>query len=176
MQIFKTGLILLVFSLSGCSSPPEKPEPPPPEKKPEPIKVECPPTAPKPSAMLVEAMINVSADVNPDIDSRPSPVVVRIYELKKRGKYKQADFYELFDNFESVLGADLLGSEQFHLNPGDNRTLKHDISPETQYIAVTAAFRDINQAVWRDSIVIPAVKKTQLLILVDKLSISVWKK
>ena len=147
--------ILLVLLLIGCNSSPEKPE------------VE---------AIILDAKITVSTLVNPDINDRPSPIVVRVYELKSLGNYTEADFYDLFENYESVLGGDLLASEQFHLNPGETHTLKNSVAPETQYIAVIAAFRDINRAMWRDSIVIPVEKNTQLLIFVDKLSISVWKK
>ena len=44
------------------------------------------------------------------------------------------------------------------------------------FIAVIAAFRDINRAMWRDSIIISPEEAAQLLIFVDELSISVWKK
>jgi type VI secretion system protein VasD len=162
MKTIQTGLVLLTLLLSACSSTPETPEPQP--KKPEPL-----PT-------IIYTKISVSADVNPDIDNRPSPIVVRVYELKSLGKYTESDFYNLFENHESALGADLLGTEKFHLKPGEIHTLKHKASPGTQYIAVAAAYRDLNRAVWRDSIVLPEGKTTQLFVIVDKLSISVFRK
>ncbi|WP_428353113.1 type VI secretion system lipoprotein TssJ [Methyloprofundus sp.] len=125
---------------------------------------------------LGDTKIAVSAKVNPDINNRPSPIVVRVFELKNLGIYTESDFYDLFENYESVLGGDLLASEQFHLNPGDTQTLKNSIATETKYIAVIAAFRDINRAMWRDAAIIPVEKDTQILIYVDKLSVSVWKK
>ena len=154
------ALILLVLLLPGCNSSPEKSE-----------NNEAP-------VLQVMAEINITAStlLNPDINNRPSPVVIRIYELKSLGVYTESDFYGLFDDYESILGEDLISSEQFHLNPGDTRIVKNSISPETQYIAVIAAFRDINRAMWRDSIIISAEKATQLLIFVDELSVSVWKK
>lgn len=155
MKTLNIGVILLVFILLGCSSTPENPE--------------APPT-------IVDAKIAVSAKVNPDINSRPSPVVVRIFELKSLGKYTESDFYGLFENYESKLGSDLLNSEQFHLNPGDIHTLNHEVSPDTHYIAVIAAYRNMNRAVWRDAIAIPIEKTTRILVFVDKLDISVWKK
>ena len=153
------ALILLVSLLIGCNSSPEKPE----------NEVPVP---------QVAADINITAStlVNPDINNRPSPVVIRIYELKSLGVYAESDFYGLFEDYESILGEDLISSEQFHLNPGDMRIVKNSISPETQYIAVIVAFRDINRAMWRDSIIISPEKAAQLLIFVDKLSVSIWKK
>lgn len=151
------ALILLVLLLIGCNASPEKLEN-------------------NEAQVMTDIKITASTLLNPDINNRPSPVVIRIYELKSLGVYTESDFYGLFDDYESVLGKDLISSEQFHLNPGDMRIVKNSISPETQYIAVIAAFRDINRAMWRDSIIISAEEAAQLLIFVDKLSISVWKK
>lgn len=148
------GFILLIL-LFGCNSAPEKPDT---------------------QAFSVDTKIAVSAEVNPDINNRPSPIVVRIFELKNLGNYTESDFYDLFENYESVLGGDLLASEQFHLKPGDTHTLENSLATETKYIAVIAAFRDINRAMWKDAIIIPVEKNTQILIYVDKLSVSVWKK
>lgn len=155
MKNLKTGLILLAFILPGCGGSPEKPEPPP---------------------TVVDAKIAVSAKANPDINKRPSPVVVRLYELKSLGKYTESDFYISFEDYESKLGADLLNSEQFHFNPGDIHTLKHDVSPDTNYIVVVAAYRNLDRAIWRDAISIPTEKTTKIFVFVDELDISLWKK
>jgi type VI secretion system protein VasD len=159
MNIIRSGLFFLVLLLSGCSSSPPLP----------PEKAEVPPT-------VVNTKITVSGQVNPDIDNRASPIVVRMFDLKSLGTFNESDFYGLFDNYESVLGSDLLGSEQFHLNPGVYHTLKHSTAPGTQYIALIAAYRDLNQAAWRDYIVLPAGKEIQMMVFVDKLAISVWRK
>lgn len=154
MNIIK-NLLLLTLLLSGCSSAPEKPEQPP---------------------TIVNTKITVSLQANPDIDNRASPIAIRIFELKSLGKYSESDFYGLYDNYESVLGSDLLASEQFNLNPGDIHNLKQTTSTGTQYIAVIAAFRDLNKAIWRDHIILPVGKETQIMVAVEKLAISVWKK
>lgn len=54
--------------------------------------------------------------------------------------------------------------------------IKRTLSDDTRYIAVTAAFRDINQAIWKDKIQINDEKITDLLVFIEKLKISVWKK
>lgn len=149
------ALFIASFLISGCSSTPEKPKSP---------------------LMILNAKITVSAEVNPDVDNRTSPIVIRIFKLKSLGNYNESDFYDLFEDYDSALGSDLLSSEQFHLNPGDIRTLKHKTVPEAQYFAVVAAYRDINQALWRDYVALPAAKEAQILVIVDKLNISVWKK
>lgn len=150
-------IALFILLLAGCGSEPEKPEP-----------VEPPPT-------LIQAEIIVSDKVNPDVNGRPSPIVVRLYELKNLGKFEEADFYKLFEEYESFLGSDLLASEQFHLRPGDTKTIKYAVAPETKYLAVTAAYRDLNQAVWRGSIRIKTAKTTRLEIILDRLGVSIRK-
>ncbi len=156
MTHIKRSLILLTLLVLGCSSSVEK-------------KIGTEPLA-------ITSKISVSARVNPDINNRPSPIVVRLYELQSLGKYTESDFSELFDNYESILGAELLHSEQYHLKPGERRTLKENLAAGTKFVAVVAAYRDLNQAVWRDAVIVPSDKMTQLFIFVDRLGISVWKK
>jgi type VI secretion system protein VasD len=158
MRYFLLLVCWFTLVLEGCGSEPEK--------KPEPM--EPPPT-------FIHAKISVTNEVNPDVSGRPSPIVVRLIELKNIGKFEVADFDNLFQNYETFFGSDLLGSEQFHLRPGDTKIVKHAVAPETKYIAVTASYRDLNQAVWRDSIPIKPAKTSRLLILVDKLNISIKK-
>jgi len=141
--------------LGGCGSEPKKEEPPPETK--------------------IQVSISVADQVNPDINGRPSPIVVRLYELKNIGKFEEADFYKLFEDHEGALGSDLLASEKFHFKPGDTKTLGHTVSPDTKYIAVTAAFRDFNQSVWRDSIAIESAKTSELSILIERLNLTITK-
>lgn len=155
MKKIKIGLVVFALLLSGCSSTPEKPE--------------VPPT-------LVDATFTISAQVNPDVNHRASPIVVRIFELKSIGAFNESDFYDLFENHSSALGGDLLGSEKIHLNPGDVHSIKHNASPETKFVAVIAAYRNLNQAIWRDSVAITANKTTQIMVVANKLTVSVWKK
>ena len=45
----------------------------------------------------------VSKQVNPDPNGRPSPLVVRIYELSSRSVFDSQDFFALYDNPDQVL-------------------------------------------------------------------------
>ncbi len=145
----------LCLFLSGCGSDSDKPEPPP---------------------TVIDAKIVVSSEVNPDVSGRPSPIVMRVFELKSVGNFIDADFYKLFNDYQGALGGDLLATEKFHLQPGDVKPYSHPVDPEARFIAVIAAYRNLNQAVWRDSVAIPAHEKTRIMILLEKLTASIWKK
>ena len=149
-----TSIVVLVSLLLGCSSDPEKP-------------------APEPPQTLIDAQIIASCQVNPDVNGRPSPIVIRLFELKNLGKFEEADFYKLFEDYASLLSSDLLASEQFNLHPGETKMIKHVVSPETKFIAVTAAYRDLNQSVWRNSIAIETAKTSQFKIMLDQLGINI---
>jgi type VI secretion system protein VasD len=90
-----------------------------------------------------------SNDVNPDISGRPSPVVVRVFQLRGDAEFLSADFFTLYSKEKMVLGASLIAREEFVVQPGERRETRLGISPDARYIAVIAAFRDINGAHWR---------------------------
>lgn len=90
-----------------------------------------------------------SEDVNPDVQGRPSPLAIRIYELASRTEFDILDFDNAYYNAEAQLGAVLLSASEHMLLP--NQTLKHRVklSPAAEFIAVIAAYRAIDQATWK---------------------------
>lgn len=106
-----------------------------------------PPPPPKPT--LVKVVFNAQANVNPDVRGRPSPVSVRMYGLKSRAVFDTTDFFALYEKDKETLGADLVFKEEFQLLPNENKTLDKQLPPEVLYLAVFAAFRDLERAEWR---------------------------
>jgi type VI secretion system protein VasD len=146
----------LVSSLSACGmfSPP----PPPPPKPPPP-----PPPPPKLAISIVAA-----AQLNPDASARPSPVVVRLYELKSATQFGGAGFMLLFDQDRSALAGDIVVREEFVMRPGDTKVVDKLLSPETQAIGVMAAFRDLERAQWRGVVALtPGKDNTVVIDLAD---------
>jgi type VI secretion system protein VasD len=122
---------VLVLGLAGCKSkPPPKPEPP-------------PPPPPKP------ALIIVSKDVNPDVAGRPSPIVIRVYQLKEEGAFNSANYYALIDKESETLGASLIWREEYELQPGSTRELQLKIPPEARFLAAVAGYRNLNDSRWK---------------------------
>lgn len=111
-----------------------------------------------------------SEDANPDSSGRPSPIVVRVYQLKTDAAFNAAEFFPLFDDEQKVLGAELISRDEFVLAPAETRTIDVALSGDTRYVGAVAAFRDIRNAQWR--VLVPAPKKG-LTVAVEKARIIV---
>ena len=118
---------------------------------------------PKPRA--IDGGIYTSSDLNPDNNKRPSPVVLRIYQLRGKDKFNNTDFFSLYDNAEAVLAKELVNMEEKELLPGARYQYEVDLDPETMFVGVIAAFRDIDNAQWRS---IDQVPEKKFFDLIDK--------
>lgn len=127
----------------------------------------------KPQPTVIAAQVVVSSGVNPDISNRPSPIVLRIYELNALGKFKAADFFGLMEDDAALLGNDLLHREELQLSPGAKQPYHRKVPPETEYIGVIAAYRNINEAVWKVMAPIPPNKTSAITISVNDLALSI---
>lgn len=88
-------------------------------------------------------------NVNPDSSSRPSPVIVKIYEMRNDMAFRQGDFQTLFMEPMKVLGADLVATDELTFVPGEARTIAYSPMPETRYVGILAGFRQMERARWR---------------------------
>ena len=122
---------------------------------------------------VVKATLQSSADLNPDLRGRPSPLLIRIYELKSASTFNAADFYSLFDKDEQLMAADIQGREEISIPPGDSKAFERQFKPDSKYIAVLGAYRDIEHARWRAVYEIAPAKTTQVSINLSKLAVSI---
>jgi len=99
--------------------------------------------------------ITVSPDANPDHQGRASPVEVKIYQLKDIKSFQEADFFSLNDDGPKVLGSDLISVEGRELRPGVTYDYSAKVHPDTIYLGVLAAFRNIEKAQWRVTTKLP---------------------
>lgn len=132
-----------------------------------------------PEDVVLKGSVQAVANVNPDSEGRPSPLVIKVFQLKAGDKFASADFFPLFDDAQATLGADLLAVEEIMLAPGDIRPYEGKFDPQTRFIGVIAAYRDINQAQWKTMLEMPEkglldfFKGDGLQIKADSLAISV---
>jgi type VI secretion system protein VasD len=152
------GLCLLALAIVGCRSKPPKPPPPPPPTK---------------------AAIIVSADVNPDSAGRPSPIVVRLYQLKEEGSFNSASYFALSDKEQATLGPSLESREEYELKPGETKELVLEIPPEARYLGAVAGYRNLNNSKWKALSPAPAtgllefVRQHKLIVSVGKSEVKI---
>jgi type VI secretion system protein VasD len=115
--------------LASCAKPAGPPPPPPPGK--------------------LNLRIRASDTVNPSVSGRPSPLMLRIYELKSDTAFAGSDFLTLFQNDRGALGADLVKRDELTLRPGEERVVDRLLDVETRQLAFLAAYRDLERAQWR---------------------------
>ena len=97
----------------------------------------------------LDIRFTASGDLNPDISGRPSPLVIRFYEIKAPSIFENADFYSLYDYGKETLGPDFVSMEELTLKPGEQLSMKLALQNDTNYIAILGAYRDINSANWK---------------------------
>lgn len=127
-------------------------------------------SAPKPTILKVE--LDVDSRVNPDSRGRPSPIVVRFYELKSLAAFNAADFFSLFEHDRETLGTELVAREELELHPKEHRKFDRVLQLDTHFVGVIAAFRDLEQARWRTAMPVPAGASVPLKIRLDARSVT----
>ena len=134
---------VFAFSVAGCSAVPQMPK-----------------------DIDIGADIIVSGSLNPDLNGRASPLILAIYQLKSADKFRNGDFFSVFDPEGTALGDDLLRREQITLQPGGSRSFEAEFSADTVYIGLVGAFSDLENSQWRAVIEIPE-KNLLTRVLVD---------
>ncbi|MBW9265778.1 MAG: type VI secretion system lipoprotein TssJ [Candidatus Thiodiazotropha sp. (ex. Lucinisca nassula)] len=128
------------------------------------------------SVSSVTVTMSAAQSVNPDINDRPSPIVARIYELKSLSVFNNADFFNLFEQDVALLGDEMLMRDELHFQPGEVKLLERELQPDTRYVGVIGAYRDIENATWRRSIEINLHDETAFVIEFGKSGITLQKK
>lgn len=121
----------------------------------------------------VTVSIVAASDVNPDRNDRPSPIMVRVYELRSAGVFESADFFALFEQDQQVLGGDRINRWEYQLEPGERASLDAEFQDSSGYVGVVAAYRDIEHARWRAFTPIQANRINDLEIVLDRLEVSI---
>lgn len=124
----------------------------------------------------IEARFKASSDLNPDPQGRPSPLVLRLYELKSTTAFENTDFFSLYEDDASVLGEDMVAKDEFQFEPGETRELARELQPGTRYIGLLAAYRKLGSARWRAIVETPKDQTTEMTIRLEALGIKVIQK
>lgn len=83
----------------------------------------------------------VDSNTNPDENKNSSPVIVRLYELKSDTGFNRADFIDLYERDEELLGGDLVKKRVLHpMIPGEERAETIVLGKGTAHVALYAEF------------------------------------
>jgi type VI secretion system protein VasD len=157
----------LAMGLAGCGSKPKQPP-----GRPDPT----PPATGglfKPSIASIGGEVIGAPDLNPSASNRPSPLPLRIFELRAATAFNKADFLPLYQQELQALGDELVAREELVLAPGETRTLSRVLDPATRFIGVFGAYRSFERAVWRAVAPVQAGKRHQLQIRAASLAVSI---
>lgn len=139
MSLFFASYTVIINVLSGCTHNPET---------------------------QVRLTMHSAHYLNPDVNGKSSPLVVNIYELKSPVEFNQSSFDQLSANASAALGQNLVDMQSIEIRPSKTLILKQLLTPDTRYLGIAAAYRDIDQANWRQVIRMPHKKRKVSLVLI----------
>jgi type VI secretion system protein VasD len=124
-----------------------------------------------PPPTVVQLTVKAAPNINPDADNRPSPVLLRAYQLGATDGFDKAAFFQLYDKDAATLGTDMADRQEIAVAPGETKTVTLEFKPNAKFLGVLVAFRNIDRATWRADAPIPPNKTTSLTVTVDALSV-----
>lgn len=124
---------------------------------------------PKPTP--VAGTIEASPLLNPSKSKRPSPLLVRVYELKSLTAFNKADFMSIYQNDQAALGTELVTRDEYMLAPGESKTFAKTVAPDVLYLGVLGAYQDLEHAGWRSSVPLKPGQKQRVVIRAGELAI-----
>ena len=130
----------------------------------------APPPPPLPT--LVNITITASPDMNPDASGQAQPLMLRVYRLASANTFERADYFQLMNNGKELLGADLVGEDDFTMTPGGEKTISYELPPPVRAIGIAASFQDIDNTKWRATLPVSANQTTSARITLHALEIS----
>ncbi|NWF07524.1 type VI secretion system lipoprotein TssJ [Pseudomonas salomonii] len=131
----------------------------------------CTSLSPFSTVTKLDLTLAASDEVNPDLHGRPSPVVVQLFELKHPVAFENADFFTLYGHAEQALPKDWVSSEELELRPGEQVALKLRSEPQSRYVGIIAAYRDLPHVQWRWVLPLAPQKVTRAHLVLDQAGI-----
>jgi type VI secretion system protein VasD len=149
-------MLAAVSTLAACGMFGKSPPPPPP---------------PPPKEATLEMTLAAGNQLNPNAQRRPSPVVVRVFDLKSPAGFDAATYEGLFERERETLGADLVARDDFTLNPGEGRKIERQLGPDTKVLGIAVGFRELDRANWRTTVALKANAKNRISVLLDGVTV-----
>ncbi len=121
----------------------------------------------------IPMVLSASANVNPDANGQPLSVVVRVYQLKDKGRLEAADYNAILRSEKETLSDDLLERQERMVQPGTQEMLEIQTNPMANYIGAVALFRNPSGDTWRQIIPINKSKAQRLTVTLREQTIEI---
>lgn len=121
-----------------------------------------------PPPTVVKITFNASKSVNPDAGGAAQPVRVRIFRLAAAQGFAHADYFSLDADPKTLLGKDLVGSDDVTVAPGGSASYERPCEPEVQAVGIAAAFAMLDSAKWRAAAPVKANATNLFTVTLDK--------
>ena len=128
----------------------------------------CSSMSPYSTVTKLNLKLTASDQLNPDLNGRPSPIVVRLYELKHPVAFENADFFSLYERAKESLVPDMVATEELELRPGETVELKLSVEEGSPYVGVLAAYRDLPDSKWRYTLQVTPMDVTDADLTLDQ--------
>ncbi len=126
-----------------------------------------------PKKHSLEIRISATTDVNPDLETRPSPIILHVLELTAIDEFNRADYFMLTQKDASALGGDVLNKTEIILTPGSAKVTALELDQQAVYLGFVAGYRDIDNARWRVSQALVAGKTDWISVRLGKQRIEI---
>jgi type VI secretion system protein VasD len=99
--------------------------------------------------------IHATERANPDVDGRPLPTVIRVYQLANIGTIETATFDEMWESDEDTLGDAMLSKDEITVYPDTTTTRSFERNPDANFIVGMAVVRRPTGVSWRSILDMP---------------------
>jgi len=100
-------------------------------------------------------------------------VQVVVYQLASASSFNAAEFFQLFNQDQATLGADLIKRDTYILAPGQTKTATVMPTDPVKVLGVFAAYQNFQTVTWRGTADIPAHQTTNVAVAVGQVGITV---
>jgi type VI secretion system protein VasD len=136
------------------------------------IKVIPPPPPPPPKPTIVDVELKAQDNLNPDTRGRPSPLLVRLYELATPAGFEALPFDALQADDTAGLKPDLIDKREQVIAPGSTTAIGLKPEDKVKFIGVFASFRDLERAKWRAVVPVKGNVTQRVELLFDERNIA----
>lgn len=134
---------------------------------------EAPQPLEKPAeALAIVLHFDAVAWLNPGANGQPTPVRVRIYELKNSANFSRADYFALAERAQATLGSDLIEQDEVLIRPGQQLTITRELNAATRKIGLVVGYREIDQANWRTGLDVMPLQAAEFQVGLDTRGVS----